>query len=109
MVSAGDAAKRATALLTRFGLGDKTEHNPAELSAGVKQRVAIARAVANNPPIMLADEPTGNLDRIAAEDLFKAFKEIHPEGTPIVIVNHDDRIRDEATRVLKLEAGKVVE
>ena len=108
-VSVEEATKRAKVLLARFGLASRAEHNPAELSAGEKQRVAIARAVANNAPIILADEPTGNLDRKASEDVFKAFKEIHAEGTTIIIVTHDDRMRDEATRVLKLEAGKVVE
>lgn len=103
-----EAAGRARALLSRFGLSTRADHYPAELSAGERQRVAISRAVANRPPIILADEPTGNLDPKAAADVFTALQEIHREGTSIMVVTHDERISKEATRLLRLESGKAV-
>ena len=103
-----DAAARAAALLERFGLADRAEHHPAELSAGEKQRVAIARAVANRPPIVLADEPTGNLDARSAEDVLAALSEIHKGGTTVLVVSHDARIAARAERVFRLEKGRLV-
>jgi len=101
------AAKRARDLLDRFGLAFRADHYPAELSAGEKQRVAIARAVANRPPIVLADEPTGNLDHKAADDVFRAFEEIHADRTTLLVVTHDARMMERAPRVLRLEDGRL--
>ena len=104
-----EAAHRAAALLKRFGLAEREQHHPSELSAGEKQRVAIARAVANRPRIVLADEPTGNLDREAALDVFTAFDEIHRDGTSIMVVTHDASVSQWASRLLRLEKGHVVD
>jgi len=108
-VSPGEASARARALLERFGLAERADHRPAELSAGEKQRVAIARAVANRPPVVLADEPTGNLDRDAASGVFDAFEEIHADGTTLLVVTHDARMMKRAPRVLRLENGTLVD
>jgi len=107
-VPPAEAAKRAGELLARFDLSDRVDHYPAEMSAGEKQRVAIARAVANRPPVVLADEPTGNLDRKAAEDVLNAFEEINAEDTTIVVVTHDARLMDRASRRLALEDGRLL-
>lgn len=107
-VRPGEAATRAGALLERFGLGQRAEHYPSELSAGEQQRVAIARAVANKAPIVLADEPTGNLDPAAAEQVFAALDEIHGDGTSVLVVTHDVRVARTASRQLRLEAGRLV-
>ena len=107
-VPPAEAVKRAGELLARFNLSDRVDHYPAEMSAGEKQRVAIARAVANRPPVVLADEPTGNLDRKAAEDVLNAFEEINAEDTTIVVVTHDARLMDRASRRLALEDGRLL-
>ena len=104
-----EAARRATALLERFGIAERAQHHPSELSAGEKQRVAIARAVANRPPIVLADEPTGNLDRDAAGEVFTAFDEIHRDGTSIMVVTHDAGVAERASCLLRLEKGRLVD
>ena len=105
-VSPAEAGDRARALLERFGLGDRDDHYPSELSAGEKQRVAIARAVANRPAVILADEPTGNLDPRAADEVFAAFDEVHRGGAAIMVVTHDARVAQAVSRVLRLENGR---
>ncbi len=107
-VSPRDGVARALELLARFGLADRADHHPAELSAGEKQRVAIARAVANRPPIVLADEPTGNLDARSADEVLAALEEIHKDGATVLVVTHDARISARAGRVLRIEKGRLI-
>ena len=99
---------RARELLERVGLGDRTHHLPSELSGGQAQRVAIARALAADPPLLLADEPTGNLDTKSGEDVLALFRELHAEGRTIVMVTHDPSVAAIADRRVHLEDGKIV-
>ncbi len=98
---------RATALLERVGLGDRLDHKPSELSIGQQQRVALARMLANDPPIILADEPTGNLDPENAQSVQSFLKEANTEGRTIVMVTHDMRAAQIARRTLRLVDGKI--
>ena len=97
----------ATALLERVGLGDRLDHKPSELSIGQQQRVALARMLANDPPIILADEPTGNLDPENAQSVQSFLKEANAEGRTIVMVTHDVRAAEIARRTLRLVDGKI--
>ncbi len=106
-IDAKESATRARELLARFGLADRADHHPAELSAGEKQRVAIARAVANKPPIILADEPTGNLDARSADEVLAALEDVHASGATLLVVTHDARIAGRAGRRLRIERGKL--
>ncbi|HOE92117.1 MAG TPA: ABC transporter ATP-binding protein [Candidatus Cloacimonadota bacterium] len=99
----------ATDLLTRLGLGDRLHHKPSELSGGQRQRVAIARAVVNNPAIILADEPTGNLDSQSGNDILSIFKELHQEKNTIIMVTHDKNIAKIADRIIMIKDGEVVD
>ncbi len=102
--------KRARELLTMLGLGDRVNHRPSELSGGQQQRVAIARSLANNPPIILADEPTGNLDSESGSLVLETLHRIRNEnGTTIVLVTHDPELAAQTDRVLTLVDGKIVE
>jgi len=98
---------RATATLTDVGLSDRMEHKPNELSGGQRQRVAIARALVNNPSILLADEPTGNLDSKISEEIMKLFADIHRKGNTLVMVTHEEDIAQHAHRIVKLKDGEV--
>ncbi|HET7488883.1 MAG TPA: ABC transporter ATP-binding protein [Acidimicrobiales bacterium] len=101
------AQERARELLTRLGLGDRLRFRPDQLSGGEKQRVAIARALANDPPFVLADEPTANLDSAHGREIARLLRRLATEdGRSVVIVSHDDRLRDIADRVLWLEDGE---
>ena len=101
--------ERATALLTRVGLADRLDFKPAKLSGGQQQRVAIARALAANPPLILADEPTGNLDTASADEIFKLLYEVNQEsGTTFLIVTHDPRLAHRCKRVVELVDGRIV-
>lgn len=101
--------ERATALLTRVGLADRLDFKPAKLSGGQQQRVAIARALAANPPLILADEPTGNLDTAAADEIFRLLYEVNQEsGTTFLIVTHDPRLAHRCRRVVELVDGRIV-
>ncbi|MDD4107873.1 MAG: ABC transporter ATP-binding protein [Prolixibacteraceae bacterium] len=99
--------QRATDLLTGVGLADRMTHQPNELSGGQRQRVAIARALINNPSILLADEPTGNLDSVISEDIMKVFARIHREGNTLVMVTHEEDIAKHAYRIIKLKDGEI--
>ncbi|MHC4291359.1 MAG: ABC transporter ATP-binding protein [Planctomycetota bacterium] len=101
--------KKAHQLLDRFGLKERLCHKPYELSGGERQRVAIARALINEPPLLLADEPTGNLDSRTGHGILEALKELHGEGQTIIMVTHDERIASQASRVIRLIDGKVQE
>ena len=103
-----DQEEKATALLERVGLGDRLDHKPAELSVGQQQRVALARMLANDPAVILADEPTGNLDPETSQEVIGFFEEFNGEGRTIVIVTHDPRAAERAGRTLKLGNGKIV-
>ena len=100
--------ERATALLERVGLGDRLDHKPTELSVGQQQRVALARMLANDPAVILADEPTGNLDPETADEVIRFLEEFNEEGRTIVMVTHDPRAAERARRTLRLRDGKVV-
>ena len=93
--------------LTNVGLGDRTQHRPNELSGGQRQRVAIARALVNNPSIILADEPTGNLDTKTSYDIMELFHELHSKGNTIIMVTHEDDIAHYAHRIVRLRDGLV--
>jgi putative ABC transport system ATP-binding protein len=105
----GQARARATALLEQFGLADRAQHLPATLSGGQRQRVAIARALTNDPQLVLADEPTGNLDSTAAFDVLGLLRELHSQGLTLVIVTHDERIAAAADRVISMRDGAFVD
>jgi ABC-type lipoprotein export system ATPase subunit len=106
----GQAKQRATELLERFGLGDRMDHEPAKLSGGQQQRVAIARALINEPSILLADEPTGNLDSYTSEEVLRLIGKLNEEqGITIVIVTHDANIAHHAKRIVHLSDGVIVE
>ena len=101
-------SERAIAALTTVGLGDRTHHKPNELSGGQQQRVAIARALINDPTVLLADEPTGNLDTATSADVLALFSKLHAEGRTIIMVTHDEDIASNAARVIRLRDGLVV-
>ncbi len=103
-----DRKERAIQLLEKVGLGHRLYHLPSELSGGERQRVAIARALANTPDIILADEPTGNLDTKMGAEIINIFKKLHKEGKTIVIVTHEISIAQEAERIIKMQDGKIV-
>ena len=104
----GERRDRAQHLLDRVGIGDQADKLPATLSGGQQQRAAIARALANDPPILLADEPTGNLDSATAEAVLELFAELHADGQTIVVVTHERDIRSIAGRQVTLQDGRVV-
>ena len=104
-----EARARATALLEQVELADRARHLPSMLSGGQRQRVAIARALANDPQIVLADEPTGNLDSAAAFDVLRLLEALHAEGLTLVIVTHDERIAAAADRVISMRDGEFVD
>lgn len=107
-MDAGSQEERAVALLERVGLGDRLHHKPCELSVGQQQRVALARMLANDPAVILADEPTGNLDPETSRQIIGFLAEFNEEGRTIVMVTHDPRAARRAKRQLKLTRGAIV-
>jgi putative ABC transport system ATP-binding protein len=106
-ISARDRRERAARSLTQVGLGDRMDHRPNELSGGQRQRVAIARALVNEPSILLADEPTGNLDSATGAEIMGLFQELHDSGQTIVLVTHEHDIAAHARRQIHLLDGKI--
>ena len=105
---ANDRHERAKQLLEKVGLGDRIHHMPNELSGGQRQRVAIARALANKPPIMLADEPTGNLDSKSSIEIMEIFRNLNEEGKTVIIVTHERDIAEYTDRIVTFKDGQIV-
>ncbi len=99
--------RRAIELLELVGLGDRMKHRPAELSGGQRQRVAMARALANDPDIILADEPTGNLDSKSGEEIVALFEDLHKRGKTLIVVTHDEKVAGHCERVINLLDGRI--
>jgi ABC-type lipoprotein export system ATPase subunit len=107
-LSEREGARRAKALLGRVGLGERLDHEPSQLSGGQQQRVAIARALINNPPLLLADEPTGALDSKTTEEILHLFQQLNEEeGITIIIVTHDAEVAGHAKRVVRMRDGLI--
>lgn len=98
---------KAEKILAEVGLSDRIEHKPNELSGGQRQRVAVARALVNNPSILLADEPTGNLDSKISEEIMQLFAEIHRKGNTLIVVTHEEDIALHAHRIIRLKDGEI--
>ena len=108
-VSAKERKERAVKALESVGLGERVDHKPTELSGGQQQRVAIARALVTNPPIILGDEPTGNLDSKSGKEVMEIFKELHKKGNTIILITHDADVAAQAERVVRIQDGKLYE
>jgi ABC-type antimicrobial peptide transport system, ATPase component len=101
-------SEKAAEVLEKVGLGDRLDHHPNQLSGGQQQRVAIARALITDPSIILADEPTGNLDSKSGVEVMEIFNKLHRQGRTIILVTHDDDIASQAQRIIRLKDGKVI-
>lgn len=106
-VSRGRRMRRSRELLERVGLGERLHHKPSELSGGEMQRVSVARALANDPEVILADEPTGNLDSTSGRELMELLEDLNSQGKTLVVVTHDQKFGKRARRKVKLEDGRV--
>jgi len=106
---AAERQKRAVNALESVGLGDRVHHTPTELSGGQQQRVAIARALVTDPPIILGDEPTGNLDSKSGKEIMQIFKNLNAKGNTIILITHDDHIAEQAKRIIRIMDGKIIE
>ena len=106
-VSKKERERLAKAALEKVGLGHRMDHKPSEMSGGQQQRVAIARAIAQAPPIILADEPTGNLDSASSQEIIEILKELHKDGRTVILITHDNEIAEQAKRVIKIKDGKI--
>ncbi|WP_296053326.1 ABC transporter ATP-binding protein [uncultured Alteromonas sp.] len=107
-VSDDEATQRAQALLEKVGLGHRMHHRPFEMSGGQRQRVAIARALINRPTMILADEPTGNLDSKTSDDIMALLTELHQQGQTIVMVTHEENIAEFAQKVITMKDGQII-
>ncbi len=105
----GNRLKLANEALVSVGLGDRVDHKPNELSGGQRQRVAIARALVNNPSIILADEPTGNLDSKSGIEIMKILDDLHSKGNTVILVTHEEHVAKHASRIITIFDGKVKE
>ncbi len=105
--SVAERKARALNLLGSVGLGERAKHRPTELSGGERQRVAIARALANNPSLILADEPTGNLDSKSGQEILKLLTELNRQGTTLIMVTHESYIAEKASRIVKIFDGRI--
>lgn len=101
--------RKARTALENVGLGDRLDHKPNELSGGQQQRVAVARALINDPPIIFADEPTGNLDTKSGVEIMNLLKELHKKGNTIILITHDNDIALQADRIIRINDGEIVE
>ena len=108
-IPAAERAKLAAQALTKVGLGDRMAHRPNQLSGGQRQRVAIARALVGNPSILLADEPTGNLDSKTSAEIMALFDELHQQGQTVIVVTHEPDIAAHCHRTLRVSDGKIVQ
>lgn len=108
-VSAKERRERAHKALESVGLAERENHTPNELSGGQQQRVAIARALVTHPPILLADEPTGNLDSKAGKEVMDIFKKLHEEGNTIILITHDANVAKQGSRTVRIQDGKLYE
>lgn len=106
-ISAKERMERAANVLEKVGLKDRMHHKPNELSGGQRQRVAVARALINNPSLLLADEPTGNLDTKTSHEIMDLFREIHEQGNTIVLVTHEEDIAQNAKKIIRLRDGSI--
>jgi putative ABC transport system ATP-binding protein len=100
--------EQAQAALERVGLADRMHHKPGEMSGGQQQRVAVARALASDPQLLLADEPTGNLDSTATEDVLGLFEDLHRQGRTVVLITHEAEVAERAARVIRVRDGRIV-
>lgn len=107
-VHKNEREKRAKEILEKVGLGERLHHRPNELSGGQKQRVAIARALVNNPAIILADEPTGNLDSVSEKEIMELFTELNSHGKTIIIVSHEPEVANYVKRILLFKDGEII-
>jgi putative ABC transport system ATP-binding protein len=108
-LSRGDRRRRATDALLAVGMGDRLDHLPSELSGGQQQRVAVARAIVTNPALVLADEPTGNLDSHSTAEVLDLFGDLNAEGRTVVLITHEEDVAARARRVIRLADGQIVE
>ena len=109
-ISEREATDRAKKLLDRVGLGDRFDHEPSQLSGGQQQRVAIARSLVNHPPLLLADEPTGNLDSRTSKDVLQMFRDLNEkEGITVILVTHDPNVAKAAKRTIRISDGLIVD
>ena len=106
-VKEGEAEKRAKDVLDKVGLSNRTSHAPSELSGGQQQRVAIARALVNNPSIIFADEPTGNLDSQTGDDVMSLFKELNSQGQTIILITHEEYVARQSKRIINIKDGLI--